>query len=277
MQTWPGQHLDGSAPNAPETSQAVAPKLGRSPPHEPVVGSHVVPVPHASGQLLFAWSPLNGKQPPDRHPPSLQRFVESGKHGVRNGAFETWQTPPLHVPVWHSFGGIGEHDVPSGMLPAMHSPPAQIPSIVDRHRSSAGGGGLQYPKSLMLAGAHWPFWQVPTVGDKHALVVRCGVHAAPSLIGVWTQTLFWLQDAAEQLDDGVHPAPTPSCPSTAQSPRSQKPLKHPSVHVTVGGFGKFSPRFVHAVRVLLVSQIWQGALGLCAPFGYPAPLMTHPA
>jgi hypothetical protein len=211
------------------------------------------------------------------HSPSVHRLVGSGLHGVPWGKSETWQLPPLQTPALHWLGGIGEHDVPSGMLPATHSPPAQIPSTVDRHRASAGGGGLQYPKSLMLAGAHWPFWQVPTVGDKHALVVRGGVHAAPSSIGVWTQTPFWLQDAAEQVDDGVHPAPAPSCPSTEQSPRLQKPLKHPSVHVTVGGFGKFSPRFVHAVRVWLVSQTWQGALGLWAPFGYPAPLMTHPA
>jgi hypothetical protein len=114
---------------------------------------------------------------------------------------------------------------------------------------------MQNPPSFAATGTHCPLSHVAVVGDKQAFVLRGGVHAAPSLIGVWTQTLFWLQDAAEQLDDGVHPAPAPSCPSTEQSPRSQKPLKHPSVHVTVGGFGKFSPRFVHAVRVWLVSQI----------------------
>jgi hypothetical protein len=205
-------------------------------------------------------------------------LVESGKQSVKSGKLETWQTPPLHVPVSHWLAGIGEHDAPSGTSPATHKPLRQIPSTADRHRVSAGGAsGWQYPRSLMLAATHWPFLQVATVGDKHALVVRGGVHAAPSLIGVWTQTPFWLQDAAEQLDDGVQPAPEPSCPSTAQSPRSQKPLKHPSVHVMVGGFGKLLPRFVQAVRVWLVSQTWQGAPGLWAPFGYPAPAMTQPS
>jgi hypothetical protein len=72
MQAWPGQHLDGSDPNAPLASQAVAPKLGSGPPQLPVAGSHVVPVPHASGQLLVSRTPSVevGTQPPEKHSPS---------------------------------------------------------------------------------------------------------------------------------------------------------------------------------------------------------------
>ena len=138
---------------------------------------------------------------------------------------------------------------------------------------------MQNPPSFAATGTHCPLSHVAVVGDKQAFVLRGGVHAAPSLIGVWTQMLFWLQDAVLQLDDGVHPAPTPSCAVTAQVPRSQKPLKHPSMHGTLGGFGYELPRFVHAVRLWLVSQIWQlpPDAGFRAPFGYPAPLMTHPS
>jgi hypothetical protein len=96
---------------------------------------------------------------------------------------------------------------------------------------------MQNPPSFAATGTHCPLSHVAVVGDKHAFVLRGGVHAAPSLIGVWTHVLFWLQDAVLQLDDGVHPAPTPSGAITTQSPRSQKPLKHPSVQVGVGGFG----------------------------------------
>jgi len=148
------------------------------------------------------------------------------------------QLPPLHVPPRHCWAGIAGQGVLSGRLSGAHTPPWQVPSTADRHRVSAGGApGWQYPPSLMLAATHCPWWQVPTVGDTHALVVRGGVQLAPSLIGVSTQTPFWLQEAVTQLEDGVHPAPTPSGAITAQSPRSQKPLKHPSVQVTVGGFG----------------------------------------
>src|SRR5438132_10430603 len=171
-QSWPGQHFEGSGTNGGRAPalQSVWPKLGSRPPQVPVAGSHVVPVPHAFGQVTVDVGTKAMQSPgcllSRLHAPSVHRLVGSGVHGVGRGKSETWQIPPLQTPASHWLGGIGEHDVPSGMLPAMHSPPAQIPSTVDRHRASAGGGGLQYPKSLMLAGAHWPFWQVPTVGDK---------------------------------------------------------------------------------------------------------------
>jgi hypothetical protein len=70
-----------------------------------------------------------------------------------------------------------------------------------------------------------------------------------------------LQTAVVQGDVGVHPTPVPNWGGlevNSQSPLLQKPPKQPSWHVTNGGFGKFGARFVHAVRVWLTSQIWQG-------------------